>query len=269
MAAEPTPPRPIGARTISESAVLVTGSTAGIGYAIARAFLEAGAPAVMINGRNAKRADEAAKTLAAAFPGAKIQAATADAASPEGATAIVADTLNAFGRIDILVNSTGGDDVPGLFHTTDIANLTGLVTQGMMGPILASRAAIPHMMEKNAGCIINIASDAAKIATPGESVIGAVMAGIVMFTRGLAIEARRNGIRVNCITPSIVRGTPLYDRLMAAPFSGKLFAKAEQAARLGVVTPADIAPLVVFLASPAAAKLTGQAISVNGGISAA
>lgn len=56
---------------------------------------------------------------------------------------------------------------------------------------------------------------------------------------------------------------------MAAPFSGKLFAKAEQAARLGVVTPADIAPLVVFLASPAAAKLTGQAISVNGGISAA
>jgi NAD(P)-dependent dehydrogenase (short-subunit alcohol dehydrogenase family) len=61
----------------------------------------------------------------------------------------------------------------------------------------------------------------------------------------------------------------LYDRLMAAPFSGKLFAKAEQTARLGVVAPADIAPLVMFLASPAAAKLTGRAISVNGGISAA
>ena len=83
------------------------------------------------------------------------------------------------------------------------------------------------------------------------------------------MAGKRAGIRANCVTPSIVRDTPFYDRLMAAPFSGRLFAKAETLAQLGVVRPTDIAPLVVFLASPAAAKLTGQAISVNGGISAA
>jgi NAD(P)-dependent dehydrogenase (short-subunit alcohol dehydrogenase family) len=99
--------------------------------------------------------------------------------------------------------------------------------------------------------------------------MGAALSGIAMFTRALALEGKRSGIRANCVTPSIVRGTPLYDRLMAAPFTGRLFAKAEAQAHLGVVTPADIAPLIVFLASPAAAKLTGQAISVNGGISAA
>ena len=95
------------------------------------------------------------------------------------------------------------------------------------------------------------------------------MAAIVMFSRTLAIEAKRSGVRVNCVTPSIVRDTPLYDRLMADDFAGRLFAKAERRAHLGVATPGDLAALVVYLASPAAARLTGQAISVNGGISAA
>ena len=115
-----------------------------------------------------------------------------------------------------------------------------------MGQILASRAALPHLTQSGGGAIINIASDAAKVATPGEAVIGAVMAGIVMFTRGMAIEAKRNGIRANVITPSIVRDTPLYDRLMADPFAGKLFGKAEPMAHLGVAEPGDLAALAVF-----------------------
>ena len=89
-----------------------------------------------------------------------------------------------------------------------------------------------------------------------------------MFCRGMAIEAKRHGIRVNCVTPSIVRGTPLYDRLMADPFAGRLFAKAERMASLGVVEPDDLASLVTFLAGPGSARLTGQTISVTGGISA-
>ncbi len=114
-----------------------------------------------------------------------------------------------------------------------------------------------------------MASDAGKIATPGEVVIGAGMAAIIMFTRALANEAKRHGIRANCLTPSIVRGTALYDKLMANPFAGKLFAKAEQLAALGVTEPEDLAQLALFLASPAAANITGQAISSNGGISMA
>ena len=121
------------------------------------------------------------------------------------------------------------------------------------------------MREANGGCIINIASDAAKMPTPGETVIGAAMAGIVMFTRALAIEGKRNGIRANVLTPSIVGGTEFYDRLMADPFAGKLFGKA---AELGLVDMGDPAEIAVFLASPAASKMTGQALSVTGGISA-
>ena len=95
------------------------------------------------------------------------------------------------------------------------------------------------------------------------------MAAIIQFTRGLAIEAKRNGIRANVITPSLVEGTPLTERLMAeGSFPAKLFAKARPLAHLGPTYPQDLAALAFFLASPAAAKITGQAISVNGGISA-
>jgi 2-hydroxycyclohexanecarboxyl-CoA dehydrogenase len=107
------------------------------------------------------------------------------------------------------------------------------------------------------------------VTTPGESVIGAAMAGIIMFSRTLATEGKRDGIRVNCITPSIISGTATYAQVMADEFSGKLFGKAVKMAQLGVVEPQDMAELIVFLASPAAAKLSGQAISLNGGISQA
>lgn len=256
------------AHPLAGKTCLVTGSTAGIGLAIARAFLEAGAAGVMLNGRDHTRAERARQALSQQYPEQRVGVAVGDVAMG-AADQIVAETMSLFGKIDVVVNSTGGDTLPALFHKQDSAVIPTDVAAGLLGPILTSRAAIPYMMEKNAGCIINIASDAAKIATPGESVIGAIMAGIVMFTRGLAIEAKRNAIRVNCITPSIVSGTPLYDRLMADGFSGKLFAKAEQMAHLGVAAPQDLANLAVFLASDAASKITGQAISVNGGISAA
>ena len=124
------------------------------------------------------------------------------------------------------------------------------------------------MRKAGCGTIINVASDAAKLPTPGESVIGAAMAGIVMFTRALAVEGKRDGIRANVITPSLTSGTEHYGRIMADPFAGRMFAKASRLAGLGVVTKDELAGLVVFLASPAAAKITGQAISMTGGISA-
>jgi len=94
------------------------------------------------------------------------------------------------------------------------------------------------------------------------------MAGIVMFTRTLAIEGRRNGIRANVVTPSMTTGTSHFDAVMADPFCARLFSKAEKMAGLGVVSKDELAQLVVFLASPVASKITGQAISMNGGISA-
>jgi NAD(P)-dependent dehydrogenase (short-subunit alcohol dehydrogenase family) len=125
------------------------------------------------------------------------------------------------------------------------------------------------MREQRGGCIINIASDAAKVATPGESLVGAAMAAIVMFTRTVAMEAKRDGVRVNAITPSLVDGTGVTELLFGDEFSGRLFSKARKLAHLGVSQPDEQAALMLYLASPQAAKLTGQAISLNGGISAA
>jgi NAD(P)-dependent dehydrogenase (short-subunit alcohol dehydrogenase family) len=130
-------------------------------------------------------------------------------------------------------------------------------------------AVLPGMRTRRGGVIVNVASDAAKTATPGESVIGAAKAAIVMFTRTIAIEEKRYGIRANALTPSLVYGTASTERITSDGFSAKLFERAAKQAHLGVPTAEDIAALTVFLCSPAAARLTGQAISVNGGISAA
>jgi NAD(P)-dependent dehydrogenase (short-subunit alcohol dehydrogenase family) len=125
------------------------------------------------------------------------------------------------------------------------------------------------MRAQRSGVIVNIASDAAKSATPGEAVIGAAMAAIMMFSRTVAMEAKRDGIRVNVLTPSLIAGTETSARILEGGFSARLFEKAASFANLGVAEPSDLAALIVFLASPEAGRLTGQAISVNGGISAA
>jgi len=129
--------------------------------------------------------------------------------------------------------------------------------------------AVPQMLAKGGGAIVSFASDAAKVATPGESVNGGALAANVMFCRTAGLELARHNIRVNAVTPSITRGTKTYDKVMASPFSKKLFEKAETRARLGVAYAENVAPMAVFLASPLASHITGQVVSVNGGISAA
>ncbi len=252
-----------------EEVALLCGGTAGIGLASAQALLAEGVKKIMLVGRKPERGAAAKAALAAEFPGADIRFCAADLGQPEGAEVAAQACLAAFGRIDTLLSCAGGDPMPRLLHETPLADLPRIIGGTSASVLLPVRAALPAMMAQRGGSIICIASDAAKVATPGEVCIGAAMAAIVMFCRALAIEAKRSGIRVNCLTPSIVRDTPLYDALMRDAFAGKLFAKAEGLAKLGVVVPDDLAALVAFLSSPAAARLTGQTISVNGGISAA
>lgn len=173
------------------------------------------------------------------------------------------------GSVDVLVNSTVGPFAPTLFHKIPLEDILPIIVQQLMAPLYTCRVVLPWMQESGGGSIINIASDAGKLTTPGETVIGAAMAAIIMFSRALAMEAKRNGVRVNVLTPSVIIGTRTNELMMRDPFTSKLFEGAMRAAQLGVVVPDDLAALIVFLASPEAARLTGQAISVNGGISAA
>jgi NAD(P)-dependent dehydrogenase (short-subunit alcohol dehydrogenase family) len=172
------------------------------------------------------------------------------------------------GGIDVLMNSTAGPVTPELFHDIALDTIPGMVQQQLMAPLLMCSVALPTMRAQKSGLIINIASDAGKIATPGESVIGPVMAGIVMFSRTLAMEAKRGDIRVNALSPSLIEGTATTERLLSGGFSQRLLRKAAKLADLGVARPEDLAALAAFLAGPGGARITGQTISVNGGISA-
>ena len=253
---------------LNGSMAVITGGTAGIGRACAEALLAAGADGVLINGRDAGRAEHARVAIQAHFPSARVVVALGDVAKAEVAETVMAEAMKRLGRIDVLVNSTGGNDLPRLLFRTPPAEIPGILERCLFAQILSCAAALPYMREAGGGVVINIASDAGKIPTPGESVIGAAMAGIVMFTRALAVEGKRDGIRANVLTPSMTSGTEHYDKVMADPFAGRLFAKAEKMAALGVVSKEELAGLAVFLASSAAAKITGQAISMTGGISA-
>lgn len=248
--------------------VVVTGGTGGIGRACAEAMLEAGAAGVLINGRDPDRAAAAQGQIQSRFPAARVVVAIGDVAVADTAQAVMTSAVNELGQIDVLVNSTGGNDLPKLLYRTPVGDIPSILQRCLFAQILCCAAALPTMRSAGRGTIINIASDAAKIPTPGESVIDAAMAGIVMFTRALAVEGKRDGIRANVLTPSMTSGTDHYRKVMEDPFSGRMFAKAEKMAALGIVSKEELAGLAVFLASPAAAKMTGQAISMTGGISA-
>lgn len=255
---------------IEESRVLIAGGTAGVGLATARRFAELGAPQVAINGRTIERGEKAKAALEAEFPSCKFHFIAGDTSDTDQAIEVGRKADEVMGGVDVLVNSTvSAYPYPTLFHKIDPHDIKGMVLTQIMSHFLLSRVVMDGMRERENGVIINIASDAGKAATPGESIIGGLMAGIMMFCRTLAMEAKRSGIRVNCITPSIIEGTLTHDTVMGGEFSGKLFAKAKQMAQLGVVNAEEMAELITFIASPAAAKMTGQAISLNGGISAA
>ncbi|MGD9864806.1 MAG: SDR family NAD(P)-dependent oxidoreductase [Pseudodonghicola sp.] len=241
---------------------LVVGGTSGIGLASARQMQSQGAQ-VTVAGRSPERG--AAAVAALGGTAAYLQG---DAGDPASCAAMVARAAERMGGIDVLMSCGGGDPMPRLLKDIPLEQLMGEVT-GTLAPVITpARAVLPVMAAQGGGAVICVASDAGKLATPGEVAIGAAMAGIIMFCRAMANEVKRDGIRVNCLTPSIVEGTSLHDRMMADGFAGRLFGKAKTLAHLGVATAEDLAAMAVFLAGPGAARVTGQTISVTGGISA-
>lgn len=256
-------------RELADSGVAITGGTSGVGLAAAQQFVAAGVRRLVVFGRNEERGQAARDAVRDRCPEAQVEFISADANDPGQATHALERALSVLGSLDVLVNSTTHSALPTLLHEMPIEEMGTTLTQQALAPMHMTRAALPAMRAQRGGAIINIASDAGKLATPGESVIGAAMAAIIMFTRAAAMEGKRDGIRVNVLTPSLILGTPTGERSLREGFSARIFTKAASLAHLGVAQPDDLAGLIVFLASPAAARLTGQAISLNGGISAA
>ncbi|UFS58158.1 SDR family NAD(P)-dependent oxidoreductase [Subtercola endophyticus] len=254
-------------KSLAESGALVVGGSAGIGYASAEKLALGGVRRIVIVARNVERGEEARARLAQT--GATVHFVQGDATSAAEAARITREAEALLGGIDILVVSTVAENRPDLFRDIPTESIGGILHEMLLPPMQLVSEVMPYMVERRGGVIITVASDAGKTATPGETIIGACKAAIIMFTRTIAIEAKRNGIRANVLTPSLVHGTASTARITGDGFSAKLFAKAAEQAHLGVPDANDLGDLVVFLASPAARRLTGQAISVNGGISAA
>ncbi|MFI7194119.1 SDR family NAD(P)-dependent oxidoreductase [Nocardia nova] len=252
----------------AESTVYIVGGTSGVGLEVARRFVAAGTQRIGLVGRNRERGEKAATHIRSLAPGVWSLFVAGDVNDPAEAGRVTNELRAGLGSADILINSTTSSFTPRLFHDTAPGDVPDILLQQALGPINMCRAVLPDMRAQRGGAIVNVASDAAKVPTPGESVLGAAMAAIVSFTKTLAMEAKRDGVRVNAVTPSLIRDTGAYDRVMAEPFSAKLFEKAARAASLGVAEPVDVAELIIFLCSPQARRITGQAVSPNGGISA-
>lgn len=247
---------------------LIAGGTSGVGMACAHQLLTNGVRRLTIVGRDGDRARRAAETLSQEYPLARVRAEVADVGTVAGAQAAVESTVAEFGRVDLVICSTvPADAAPELFAHTPIEDLERILTHISMPPILLTRAVLPTMQDQGGGSVVLVASDAAKVATPGETVIGAAMSAITMFTRATALELKRNGIRVNCVTPSLIADTPMTERVMSGGFSAKIFEKASTLASLGVPTAHEVAQLVCHLGGPDSARVTGQVVSINGGIS--
>lgn len=246
--------------------ILVTGATGAIGFEIAAQAAADGA-IIAVHGSSAESVGVAVRRLRARVPDARLIAAPADFHDEGAIEAMVAKVAAAAGRLDAVIHCAitgaglGADSVTGAFAQTTPASFGAHCALVIGSFQRLCHAVLPHLAVRG-GTIIAFASDAGRFAAPRQSIVGAAFGGIMAFVRNLAMEVSRQGIRVHCISPSFVADTPVFE---------KHAARAEPASKragLGLPTPADIAPMVLFLCGAGASKITGQVISINGGLNA-
>ena len=241
---------------------IVTGSGGGIGRAIALKLGSLGARVVVADIK-LSGAQETVSMLEKA--GAKGVALGTDITSLSQVQEMVRTTLNTYGQLDILVNNAGWDKIePFVKNTPDYWDQ--LIAINLKGPIYCTRAVLDPMIEKKYGKIINISSDAGRVGSTGEAVYSACKGGIIAFTKTIAREMARYQINVNCVCPG-----PTQTPLMAEITKGETGAKIIEAMTNAVpfrrlAKPEDLAGAVAFLASDEAAFITGQTLSVSGGL---
>lgn len=255
-------------KPLCECGVAILGGTAGVGFEAAAQFAETGARVVVL-GRNDDRGAAAVAKLLARVPGGSIAFVRVDAADAQDAVRAENEARVLLGQIDVLMCTTGPSHPPELLHEIPIDEVMPRIDEITRPPLHMMSAVLPAMRAAGGGAMVIVASDAAKTATPGETLVGAAMGCIVMFARAAALEEKRRGIRINLLTPSLIADTPGAALIDSSPFATKLFQKAAAMAHLGVADASDLAAMALYLASPAARRITGQAISINGGISVA
>lgn len=242
--------------------MLVTGATGAIGFEIAAQAAESGA-IVAVHGSSDDSVAGAIARLRKRVPCARVIAAPADFRVDGAIEAMVVQVASEAGQLDAVIHCaiTGPGGVAGPLGKTMPDNFGAHAALVLGSFQRLCFAALPYLSERG-GTIIGFASDAGRFAAPRQSIIGAAFGGIMVFVRNLSLEVSRQGVRVHCLSPSFVADTAVF-----AMHAARADAARERAG-LGLPTPGDIAPLALFLCSPGASKITGQVISINGGLNA-
>jgi 2-hydroxycyclohexanecarboxyl-CoA dehydrogenase len=239
---------------------LVTGAGGGIGRAIALRLAREGARVAVTD------LDGDAAAAAAGEAGQGAGALALDVTDEAAVRAAVTRIEAELGPIDVLVNNAGWDKVEP-FVESRVETWRRLIAINLEGPLLCAHAVLPGMIARGRGRIVSIASDAGRVGSSGEAVYSAAKAGVIGFSKTLAREVARHGINVNVVCPGPT-DTPLFQGIAAEnPKLGQALARAIPLGRLA--RPEEIAGAVAFLASDDAGFITGQTLSVSGGLTMA
>lgn len=247
-------------------AVVVTGGGGGIGSAVCRGFATEGA-AVGVFDRDAEAADSTARAIVDA--GGRAFAAVVDITERASVDAAIDRAVAELGPVDVLVNNAGWDlFVPFLDTAPD--DWSKLIDINLVGALHMHHAIVPGMVERGSGRVVTVSSDAARVGSSGEAVYAACKAGLIAFSKTMAREHSRHGITFNVVCPGPTDTALLATVTDAAANPEKLreaFRRAIPMGRLG--QPDDLVGAVLFFASDAASFVTGQVLSVSGGLTMA
>jgi len=244
---------------------LITGGGTGIGRAIALAFVREGAK-VAVAGRRKEKLDETLREVEKLGGGGL--AIVCDVAKAKDGERAVKETAKAFGQLNVLVNNAG------VLHAATIEGTSedqwdNLMTINLKGPFLMCKAALPEFRKAGGGTIVNVGSVLGLVAMKDRAAYCASKGGVSLLTKAIALDHAHENVRSNCICPSIVE-TELVQGLFSASEEGEALRRA----RIGSIPlgrmgrPEDVAEMAVFLASEESSWLTGEAIPLDGGLTA-
>jgi Dehydrogenases with different specificities (related to short-chain alcohol dehydrogenases) len=248
---------------LKDKVAIVTGAGGGVGKSITRSLISEGTKVVLI-GRDRSKLMRA---IAEVGDNKNLLPVTADITKEAEVLNAIEQALSSFDTIDILINNAGIIYDPTPFHLMTDDQWTGLINTNLLGTFRTTKAILPIMIDRKEGCIVNISSLLGMRSIPNVpfSVYGVTKAGVIMFTKSIAVEYGPYGIRCNCVAPSTIR-SPMIEPYLQDENAKQLLESSFPLRRIG--EPDDISSAVVYFCSDDAKWITGAVLTVDGGISA-